>query len=416
MKKLSLGTKVAIGFVIGILLGIMFKDKILWIKPFGDLFLNLIKMIVVPLVLFSIVSGIATLSDVTKLRRIGGKVMLFYTITTICAGTIGLLVANIIKPGAGLDLAGIVTDTGEYKATETPNFLETLVGLVPTNPFAAMFNGNLMQIIIFAAFVGIAMVTIGEKAAPFQKFFESGAQVMYKVTDMVMKYSPIGVAALMAVTVAEYGSKILGPITGLIVADYIGIILICFVLYPLILKFYVKMNLGTFYKTVATKIWPITASTTSSSGTLPVTMKVTENDFGVSKKLSGFSLPLGATVNMDGAVNYFAIAVIFVAQIYGVDLTLTQQITTLFLATLISIGAPGIPGGGIVLTIMLLTAMGLPLEIMGLVAGIYRIIDIGHTSLNVTGDVVGTLAVAKSENLLNQDVVASEGKDNGITA
>ncbi|BBN97878.1 dicarboxylate/amino acid:cation symporter [Sporolactobacillus terrae] len=399
MKKLSLGTKVTIGFVVGVILGLIFKEKIEIIKPLGDLFLSLIKMIVVPIVLFSIVSGITSLSDLTKLKRIGGKVILFYTFTTLCAALVGLFVANVLHPGSGLKIDALVTNASEYKAQAAKPVMQTILDMIPINPFSALVEGNLIQVIIFAVFVGVAMVVIGEKAAPMKRFFDSGTQVMYKVTDMVMKISPIGVAALIAVAVGDYGAKVFGPIASLIVTDYVGLILICFVFYALIIKFYVKMDLITFYKIVLMKIWPMTASTTSSSGTLPVTMSVVEKDFGVSKKLTGFSLPLGATINMDGAVNYYAIATIFVAQIYGVNFSFAEQLTILLLATLISIGSPGIPGGGIVMTIMLLTTMGLPVEIMGLIAGIYRILDTGHTTLNVTGDVVGTLAVAKSERL-----------------
>ncbi|ASN04278.1 dicarboxylate/amino acid:cation symporter [Virgibacillus necropolis] len=410
MKKMSLSTKVLIGFVLGIIIALIFKEKATVVKPLGDLFLNLIKMIVVPLVFFSIVSGITSMNNFTKLKRIGGKVLLFYIATTICAGTIGLLVANLISPGSSVTLDEIEVKPGQFEEEATPSVVDTIVSMFPTNPFNSLVEGNLMQVIVFSIFLGISMVLLGDKVQTFKKFFDNGAEVMYKITDIVMKFSPIGVAALIATTIGEYGAKVLGSITALIIADYVGLLLICFGLYALIIKFFVKMKLGTFYKS-ALKIWPITASTTSSSGTLPYTMEVVERDLGVSKSLTGFSLPLGATINMDGAVNYFAIAVIFVAQIYGIELTITQQITTILLATLISVGAPGIPGGGIVMTIMLLTTMGLPLEIMGLIAGIYRVIDMGHTSLNVTGDMVCTLAVAKSENLISDTKPGENSED-----
>lgn len=412
-KNISLSVKVFIGFGIGILLALIFKEKAMIIKPLGDLFLILIQMLVIPLVFFSIVNGITTISDFTKLRRIGSKVLLFYIMTTIIAGTIGLIVANIIKPGKNFNLSEVSSSTEKFETAETPSIVDTILSMFPTNPFTSLMEGNLIQVIIFSIFLGVAIVLLDDKANTFRSFFNDGAEVMFKITDIVMRFSPIGVAALIATTLGEYGPKVLGSITGLIIADYVGLLIICFGVYALIIKFFVQMNLSTFYRGAA-KIWPITISTTSSSGSLPYTMEIVEKDLGVHKSLTGFSLPLGATINMDGAVNYFAIAVIFVAQIYGIDLTITEQITTLLLATLISIGAPGIPGGGIIMTIMLLTTMGLPIEIMGLIAGIYRIIDMGHTTLNVTGDMVCTLAVAKSENLLQTKTV-KEGTEDTIS-
>lgn len=220
---------------------------------------------------------------------------------------------------------------------------------------------------------------------------------MYKITAMVMEYSPIGVTALIAASVGEYGLKIFGPLGKLILADYVGMMLVIVLLYIGMLRFVAKVPLGLFFKNI-TKVWAVTASTTSSSGSLPVTLRIAEDDFNVKPELASFTLPLGATMNMNGAAVYFGVAVVFVSQIYGIDLSFMQQIMVILMATLISVGAPGIPGGGIVLTIMLLNTMGLPIEIMGLIAGIYRILDMGHTSLNVTGDIVSTLCIARIEN------------------
>lgn len=403
MKKLSLSTKVFIGFAIGILLGVLLKEKAMIIKPIGDLFLKLIKMIVVPLVACSIISGISGMSDIKKLRRIGGKTLLYYIFTTICAGIIGLIVANVLKPGTGFVVGNIAK--GTYEAAVAPSFADTLLQMVPQNPISALADGNLIQIIIFAVFFGIAITLAGEKGKYVRNFFEDATNVMYKLTGIVMEFAPFGVAALIANSIGEYGLKIFGPLGKFILADYIGIVLIVLLIYSIILKFVIKINLKDFFRS-AVKIWAVTASTTSSSGTLPVTINVTEKELGVPKEIAGFTLPLGATMNMDGAANYFAIAVIFVAQVYGVPLSITQQITIVLLSTLISVGAPGIPGGGIVMTIMLLTTMGLPLEIMGLIAGIYRIIDMGHTTLNVTGDMVATLYIAKTEDMWDTDKIS----------
>lgn len=405
MKKLQLSTKVFIGFGLGILLGIIFKDKATVVKPIGDLFLRLIKMIVVPLVACSIISGIASMSDIKKLRRIGGKVLLYYVFTTLCAGIVGLIVANIMRPGAGFVLNDIAQ--GAYEAKEAPSFAQTLLQMVPTNPIKALTEGNLIQIIIFAVFLGVSITLAGDKAKHLRNLFEDATNAMYKLTGIVMEFAPIGVTALIANSIGEYGVKIFGPLAKFILADYIGIIVIVLLVYSIILKFVVKIKLSDFFKN-AVKVWAVTASTTSSAGTLPVTLEVMQKDLGAPEEIAGFTLPLGATMNMDGAANYFAIAVVFVAQVYGVPLTITQQITIVLLATLISVGAPGIPGGGIVMTIMLLTTMGLPIEIMGLIAGIYRILDMGHTTLNVTGDMVATLAISKSEKMWSTEKIAQK--------
>ena len=393
-KKMQLSTKVFIGFGLGIVLGLIFKEDILVIKPFGDLFLRLIKMIVVPLVFFSVTGGIENMGDINKLRRVGGKTLLYYLGTTAISGLIGVTVANLMNPGSGFAIDLI--KQGSVQAKVAPKLSETLLSMVPTNPAQALVEGNLIQIILFAVFLGIAITIIGEKGKVLKNVCDSAAEAMYKITAMVMEYSPIGVTALIAVAVGEYGLKIVGPLSSLILADYVGMLLITVVMYGVMLKFIAKVKLGYFFKNIL-KIWAVTASTTSSSGTLPVTIRVTEEDFKIKPELAGFTLPLGATMNMNGAAVYFAIATVFVSQIYGVHLTLVQQVMTVLLSTLIAVGAPGIPGGGIVMTIMLLGTMGLPIEIMGLIAGIYRILDIGHTTVNVTGDVVSTLCIAETE-------------------
>ncbi|MGM0924774.1 MAG: dicarboxylate/amino acid:cation symporter [Bacillota bacterium] len=400
-KKLGLGTKVFIGFVIGIILGLIFKEKILIVKPIGDIFLTLIKMIVVPLIFFSITSGIFSIGDVQKLKRIGTKTFVYYIGTTLLAGGIGLLVAHLFKPGKGINIANIEASS-EYEASEIPTFGETILGLFPSNPVQALAEGNLMQIIIFSLFLGISIVLIGNKSETLKKFFDEGTEVMSKMTGIIMAFSPIGVAALMACTIGEYGLKIFGPLGKFILVDYIGLISVIILMYLFMLKFIAKFPISKFFKSIG-KIWVVTASTTSSSGTLPVTISVTKEDYKVKEELAQFTLPIGATMNMNGAVVYYSAAVIFVSQIYGIEMPLSQQLLIILMTTLISVGSPGIPGGGIVMTIMLLTTLGLPMEIVGMIAGIYRIIDMGHTTLNVTGDVVSTLCIARSENMIEDE-------------
>ncbi len=401
-KKMQLSTKVFIGFAIGILAGVFFKEQAMAVKPVGDLFLNLIKMIVVPLVAFSIAGGISNMGDIGKLKRVGGKTLLFYIVTTALSGIIGLAIAHLLAPGQGFEMSNISTEPVAIK--EMASFSETLLNMVPVNPIKALSEGNLIQIIVFSSFFGIGMTLLGKKSDPIKNVIDNGTEVMLKVTGIIMKFSPYGVAALIAASVGEYGLEIFGPLAKFILADYVGMICVVLFLYVFMLKFIAKVSLRQFFKYIP-EVWAVTASTTSSSGSLPVTIKVAEERFGVKSELAGFSLPLGATINMNGAAVYFAVGIIFVSQIYGVEMTLFEQFMTIIMATLISIGSPGIPGGGIVMMVMLLNTMGLPAHIIGLIAAIYRIIDMGHSTLNVTGDMVSTLCIARLENLFNDETV-----------
>ena len=400
LKKMELSTKVFIGFAIGLLAGVLFKESAMVAKPIGDLFLNLISMIVVPLVAFSIASGVSNMGDINKLKRIGAKTLLFYILTTAFSGMIGLAVAHIIAPGQGFEIGLISTEQVQTK--EMASFAETILNMVPTNPFKALADGNLMQVIVFSVFFGIGMTLLGNKAEPIKKVVDNVSEVMLKVTGIIMEFSPYGVAALIAASVGEYGLEIFGPLTKFILADYVGMIAVVFLLYIFMLTVIAKVPLKKFFTHIP-EVWAVAASTTSSSGTLPVSIKVAEEKFGVKKELASFSLPLGATINMNGAAVYYAVGIIFVAQIYGVEMSIFEQLTTIVMTTLISIGSPGIPGGGIVMMVMLLNTMGLPTPIIGLIAAIYRIIDMGHTTLNVTGDMVSTLCIARMENLFRED-------------
>ena len=402
MKKLGLTSKIFIGFALGIILGLIFKEKVLILKPLGDIFLTLIKMIVVPLVFCSITSGVASIGDINRLKRIGSRTVIYFVVTTMLAGIIGLLIANFVQPGAGVDL-NMIQASSKFQAKEMPTLAKTLLDMFPSNPIKSMVDGNLMQIIVFSLFLGVSLTMLGEKGKKVIDLFNSGTEAMYKMTAIVMEFSPIGVAALMACSIGEYGIKIFGPLGKFIMTDYLGLLTVIIIMYIPMLKFIAKVPLGYFFKKVL-QIWMVTASTTSSSGTLPVTIGVTKKRFGVPDEIAEFILPLGATMNMNGAVVYYSAAVMFVSQIYGIHMELSQKILTIVLATIISIGSPGIPGGGIVMTIMLLTTMGLPMEIVGMIAGIYRILDMGHTTLNVTGDVVTSLCISRSEKVLNDSV------------
>lgn len=401
-KKMSLSLKVFIGFGLGIFLGIIFGEGILFIKPVGDIFLRLIKMIVVPLIFFSITAGVCSIGDMQKLRRIGTKTLIYFLVTTAVAGTISLTLANVIKPGQGFSMDSIVSSQTVYEASAAPSLSQTIIEMVPDNIIIAFGEADLIQIIVFALFVGVAIILMGEKGDKVRDLFENGTEVMYKVTAIVMETSPYGVAALMASAIGEYGTGIFGPLAMFIINIYIALASIG-VMYAIMLKLIGRVPVAPFFKKIP-ELWLVTASTTSSSGSLPVTLNVAKNKLGVSEDLGSFVLPLGATMNMNGGICFYAACVVFVSQIYGIELSLTSQIMTILLATLMSVGAPGIPGGAIVMSTILLTTMGLPLEIVGMIAGIYRIIDMGTTTMNVTGDVVTAICIAQSEKMLDLEV------------
>ena len=398
-KKLSLATKTVIGFGLGIVIGLVFGEKATIVKPLGTIFLNMIKMIVVPMVFFSITAGVASLGDLKKLRNIGVKVVGLYALTSaLCVG-LGLIMANIINPGKGFDLTALSQST-DYEAQAMPSIIDTLIDMFPSNIFTSFTNTNMLQIIVFSVFLGVALIMMGKEGERLLAGVQSCANAMYKITAIVMEFSPIGVCALLADSVGAYGLKIFGPLGKLILTVYASDVILVLLMYipmvALLAKFPVKKWLQGIWK-----VWVVTASTTSSSGSLPITTSVTNDEFGVSSELSSFSLPLGATINMNGGCIYYAAAIVMTAQIYGMNLTPSALVNIIISTVLVAMGCPGVPGGAIIMTTILLTNMGLPLEIVGLIAGIFRLIDMANTTFNVTGDVVTTMVVARSEGMMH---------------
>ena len=398
-KKLSLATKTFIGFGLGIVIGLVFGEKATIVKPLGTIFLNMIKMIVVPMVFFSITAGVASLGDLKKLRNIGVKVVVLYALTSaLCVG-LGLIMANIINPGKGFDLTALSQST-DYEAQAMPSIIDTLIDMFPSNIFTSFTNTNMLQIIVFSVFLGVALIMMGKEGERLLAGVQSCANAMYKITAIVMEFSPIGVCALLADSVGAYGLKIFGPLGKLILTVYASDVILVLLMYipmvALLAKFPVKKWLQGIWK-----VWVVTASTTSSSGSLPITTSVTNDEFGVSSELSSFSLPLGATINMNGGCIYYAAAIVMTAQIYGMNLTPSALVNIIISTVLVAMGCPGVPGGAIIMTTILLTNMGLPLEIVGLIAGIFRLIDMANTTFNVTGDVVTTMVVARSEGMMH---------------
>lgn len=393
MRKIGLLTQILIAFVLAIIVGVIVGPSIEVVKPLGDLFLRLIKFIIVPLVLASLVIGVAGTGDIKRIGRMGGITFAYYLITTAIAVLIGLILANIFKPGSGLNLT-ISEEAAEPK--EVPGAIDTLLNIIPTNPIQSLVDANMLQIIFFALFLGVAIALVGDRAKPVYDFFDGLAEIMYKITHIVMKVAPIGIFGLIAPVVGQYGASVLLPLIKLILVVYIGCILHALIVYSSSVKFLANYSPVKFFKGILPASL-VAFSSSSSSATLPITIQNTEENLGVSKKVSSFVLPLGATINMDGTALYQGVCVLFIAQFLGVDLSFTQQLIIVLTATLASIGTAGVPGAGLIMLTMVITAVGLPLEALALVAGVDRVLDMIRTSTNVTGDASAAVVVQAFE-------------------
>ncbi|MFH1756441.1 MAG: dicarboxylate/amino acid:cation symporter [Pseudomonadota bacterium] len=404
--KSDLLIRILIGLVLGAVIGLIAGPSIQWLKPLGDIFVRLLMMIVMPVILFSLVVGAASISP-TRLGRIGVKIMIYYILTTVLAVSIGLLFANLIQPGAGMNLAA---GKAAGKMLTPPNVIDTLLNIIPRNPFNALSAGAVLPTIFFAIVFGIALSFLSESkegrmkegAAAVLKFFEGAAEAMYKVVRGVMQYAPIGVFALIAIVFAQQGAKALGPLGMVTLTVYIGLLVHLFVVYGGLQKAF-GLNFGRFLS--GAKEAMITAFVTrSSSATLPVTMRNAEENLGVPRSIGSFTLPLGATINMDGTAIYQGVCALFVAFAIGENLNFAQQMTIVITATLASIGAAGVPGAGVIMLLMVLNSVGLEVKdgtavamAYAMILGIDAILDMGRTSLNITGDLTGTSIVAKTE-------------------
>ena len=401
--KTPLLFKIAVGFFLGIIFGFIIapmlhnspvlRDQVVpALDLIGKIFLRLLTMIIVPLVFASLASGAASIGDTRKLGRIGIKTVVFYIATTAVAIVIGLFFGNIIQPGTGMNIPGGLSAS----AREAKPILDVILDIFPSNPLASMVQGNMLQIIVFALFIGVACVMTGESGKRVASFFESFAQVMYSLTHIVMSVAPYGVFALIAGTAAHFGIALLAPFAKVISAVYVGCIAHALIVYSLVVILGCRKSPFWYFKGIRESA--ITAFVTrSSSGTLPVTLSNVRENLGVSEGVSSFVLPLGATINMDGTALYQGVCALFVAQAFNIPLTLQMQVGIVLTATLASVGTAGVPGAGLIMLTMVLTSVGLPIEGIALVAGIDVVLDAARTCLNVMGDTAVCAAVAVSE-------------------
>lgn len=397
LGDMSLAIQIFIALVLAIIVGLILGEKgapfaSSYIKPFGTIFLNLIKFIVCPIVLFSIMSGIVSMRDVKKVGSIGLKTVVFYLCTTAIAIIIGLGVASLAK---GL-FPMIATTDLSYSANASTSFMDTIVGIFPSNFVAPLLNANMLQIIVMAIVVGFAIVVIGEKRdIKVVEGFLDLNEIFLKCMEMILKLSPIGVFCLLCPVIAQNGSQIIGSLAMVLLVAYI-----CYILHAVLVYSVSVFTMGgvspiKFFKGMMPAIM-FAFSSASSVGTLPINMKCVD-ELGADKEISSFVLPLGATINMDGTAIYQGVCAVFIAACYGINLTLPQMLTIVLTATLASIGTAGVPGAGMVMLAMVLTSVGLPVDGIALVAGVDRIFDMGRTTVNITGDAACAIVVSNIE-------------------
>lgn len=424
-RGLKLWQKIFIGLILGVIVGMIFSSmggpenatiaKLMDFFGFlGDLFIRLIRMVVVPLVFFSISSGVINLGDIKRLAGTGIRTIVLFFVTSAGAVSIGLVLANIIKPGSSVQL-GTVSTEAQQELAEIPSAYELILDFFPENPIASMADGTMLQIIVFAIFIGIALVMLGERAKPVTEILNICSDAMFKIVDIVVKFTPIGVFGLMAKAITQFGTDIFGPIFKFILTDYLSaIIFTILILWGVCLFLYMKVNPLKFFKKVF-EPWLIAFSTCTSSAALPVSMKVAKR-IGIPDENASFVLPLGATMNMNGTCIYFGIVVVFASQLYGIDLSISSQIMLVLQATLLAVGAAAVPQIGLVISITLIESMGLPLEAVALVAGIYRIVDQIHTATNSHGDLIVSALVSKMDGTFDYDTYNSdiEGLSNSV--
>ena len=390
--KDKLYLRVAAGFVLGILLGILFPAFSIATKVAGDIYLNLIKLMIIPIVIVAVFCGIANIRDGALLRKIGFRTVALYVLMFVASSAVSLGIAYLIRPGRGAQFENTPVYEG---AVTAPTVSEFLRNIVPANIFHAMGSGDTLPVILFTAVLAVAVVSIGEKGKPVTDLMNSLSAAFFRMLGYFMELSPVGVMSLMAYSVAQYGAGIFGSLAKYIFTCWLACLAVFILVMVLPVCLITGMSPGRFLKACG-KIALVTLSTTSSAATLPTTINVSIQDLGAPEDISQFTLPLGCTINMCGGACSFCCLAVFVSDFYGIGLTFPTIVFLVFAATLINMAAPGIPGGGVVLGASFLSILGLPIDLMGPISGFYRLLDMAFTTMNVEGDVAANLLIAKS--------------------
>ena len=414
-KKIGLTTKIFIALIVGAIFGIILhyfipsghvKNAILVegiLYVVGQGFIRLMKMLVVPLVFCSIVCGSMSIGDTKKLGTVGVRTLAFYLATTALAITVALTMGNILDPGVGLDMSTISANATDVQTMESTSMAQTILNIIPDNPIGSLASGNMLQIIVFALIVGVILAKLGEKTETVANFFSQFNDVMMEMTMMVMSLAPVGVFCLISRTFAGIGFSAFLPLAKYMIGVLLALCVQCFVVYLGLLKLFTGLNPIKFIR----NFFPVMAfafSTATSNATIPMSIDTLAKKMGVSKRISSFTVPLGATINMDGTAIMQGIAVVFAAQAFGILLTPMDYVTVIGTATLASIGTAGVPSVGLVTLTMVFNSVGLPVEAIGLIMGIDRILDMARTAVNITGDAVCTTIVAHQNNAIDKEI------------
>lgn len=403
-KKMSLGTQILIGIIIGLAVGFVSPALAETLSPLGDVFLRLLKMLMVPLVFFSITAGICKMGDVKRLATVGLRYIVFILIAAAVTSTIGIFVAKVMNIGSGttefLDEAAQVESVAY-------NFIDNMVSWVPDNVVNAMATANMLQIIVFAMFLGVALLSLGERAEIFVRFIDQGSEAMLKITEFVMAYSPIGIASLMATMVNAVSGATMKEVIAFIAADYICGIIVLVVLYPIVVKVFAKLAPVRFMKKISEPII-VAATTTSSAATLPVSIKTAGEKLGIPENIYGFTLPLGNTCGMSGFALFIGLLCVFASNLYGMPLSVGRIAQYIFLGIVLSVGAAGVKGAGVIMSTVLLETIGMPLSLIPILAAIWPAIDPCHTVLNNVGDLIGTSIISRQLGEMDMDVYNGE--------
>ncbi|MEP2735606.1 MAG: dicarboxylate/amino acid:cation symporter [Erythrobacter sp.] len=409
--KIPLWQRVIGALILGIALGLIWGPEAASIKIIGDVFIAFIKMLVVPLIFFSLVAGVASIGDLRKLGSVGWRALLIFVVTGQMAVWLGLAIGTLVKPGAGLDRSTMALDQSALdkandRSENAQSFQEMLLEVIPSSPVQVMADVNVLPLIVFSLLIGIGILMAKEEGQPVLKIFESGSVVMQKVTMVVMELTPFGVFALMAWVAGTLGVEALKALGILVFLNYLGCFLIIGIIYAGMIKFIARLPVMDFFRGIIDAI-AVSYSTASSNATLPVTLRCTRRNLGVSNSVASFVVSLGATINMNGTAMYLGLATLFGAQVFGVDLTWGDYVTISVLGTLGAIGAAGIPGSGLIMMVLVFGAVGVPLETIALVAGIDRIMDMMRTTTNVSGDAAVATTVASLTGEIDKEEMIS---------
>ncbi|MDR0238033.1 dicarboxylate/amino acid:cation symporter [Acinetobacter sp.] len=396
-KNQKLYVKILIGVILGIFVGFAFGEKTAFLNPVGDIFLRLLQVIIVPVVFFCLVSGMTKLENIEKLRTIGVKAVCFYITTGFLSTVVGVTAALFFEPGKQ-DKTHI-TEAVNGLAVDKQfsfNFVENIVNWFPRNIIESMSHGNILQIIIFAIIIGIALISLGERGKKLVELFNVGADLSIRMAEIVISLAPYGIFALMATATSKFGGEFLLQGLRYIIADVTGVAVVMLVVYPIAIILFTRFRPLAFYKAISPAML-MGASTTSSSATLPTTMQIAREKLGISEKIFGFTIPLGATVNMNGMSVVLGVLAIFAANVHGVDISMNFLATTIFLGVFLAAGTGGVKGADIIMSSVMLTTLGFPLTLLPIIAALSPLLDMGHTVCNITGDLIGTAVVEKAE-------------------